>query len=177
MSIPNAHLNGHAAILDNINDVGLTGLTATLGNNVNIAGVEVNSAVPVTLVVLAKCSAGALTIKVDQFVAGAVHDFTSPAINVTTSSTTEVYKRLNIPAGQSFAVQVTAGASGATITDLLVMTVLELKSGETAVEPSVAQNGAASSVELDVLGSSATGRFDGTGVVDFGPIANHQFLQ
>lgn len=177
MSLPLGRLNGSVAILDNLTEVALgSGFTGTMANNAGLTGADIKVGGACTLLVLAKLSAGALTIKVDNFVPGATHDFSSPAKSLTISGTNEQYIPLDLQGSNlGFAISLTAGGSGATITELVVMLVYEKKSGEGWHDEGSAQNAELSSVVLDTLGSSSTGLFDGKALLGRGPAVSHVF--
>lgn len=182
MSTPLARQNGQAGWMDNVVDLGfsfqtLYGTPGFMSNNQVTTSPDLQMEAGQTLFVLCQLVSGSLTIKVDEFVPGATHNFGSPAATLTLSAvTTAQWIALDVVVanGLGFGIQMTAGASGCQIGSLLIFSALQFVTGAGWEDLSSGQNATASAVDLNTLGSGYTGALgSGSGIVPRGPTASH----
>lgn len=162
MSRPVGQKNANACIIDNVDELGLAVSSATLGQ-----AVVTSSDIPLpgkgTLIVMCDMTSGTATIKVDEFAAGASHNFGSPK-GTLSASTTAQYLALDFTDASTLNFAIEIDPVDGIVGELVVMFIQEKTPGEGWYAEHTAQN---------ATESSKTG--DGSGVVVRTLLADHTF--
>ena len=175
MSTPLGRSNIVGGLLDNVNDAGLTGLAAVLGNAVTISGSTIATPTPQSLILLCALVSGGLTINVSAFAVGGSPNFGSPTKTLNVTTTAPQYIHLDMTAAApNFAIQVVSGASGCQISELGFLSLNQLHQGQGWFDVTSGQNAVASAYtgQGQLPGPAFT---LGSGVLSIGPISNNVF--
>lgn len=123
---PMGQINGALAIMAG-SDLGLVTADFTMANNATKLLTAIQTPVPLVVRVLVKLSAGALTVNIDQASTGT---YASADATITASDTAEHVLTVTSTTANPFVnIQLVAGASGCTITELGVEAIGKLPDG------------------------------------------------
>lgn len=128
MALPNNDNNLVGSHVLPITDMGLS---TTLSANASDTGTAFSTAVPATIVVVSKLSAGDGTLKVDVAATAADIDFSSPTATLSLTGTSRQVVSVDTTTSALFAnIQQIAGSGGVTFEELAVLVLYELTTGE-----------------------------------------------